>query len=103
MKIVSLIMFMLLSIFGFLSSPTESELITSRDSFSSPFFDFYVSNYNPEATPIFLINYFVGRVRFYEGPLLEYNKSNKLLFYDNFCVNLCIELICCILALSSTY
>lgn len=68
---VSLMMLILLSIFGFLSSPTESELITSSESFSSPLLDFYVVNYNPDATPIFLINCLDGRVRFYEGPLFE--------------------------------
>jgi hypothetical protein len=70
-KIVSLMIFMLLSMFGFLSSPTESELITSNDSFSSPLLDFWVVNNNPEATPIYLFNYFIGKVRLFAGPLFE--------------------------------
>jgi len=64
-------MLMLRSMFGFLSSPTESELMTSKDNFSSPLFDFCVVNYNPEATPICFFKDLVGKVRLVNGPLLE--------------------------------
>lgn len=96
MKIVLLIILMLLSIFGFRSSPTESELKTSNDTFSSPLFDFWVVYYSPAAILIFLVADFVGSVNPpITGPFgVEYSKSKRLLLCDNFCVSYCIEIVC---------